>query len=87
LTQPTSQSKISYVTLYESKLDPKNENEKPFDLFSSLPANWQTLQRQSSPAKSLDNIFDYLAPKRGGFIWPGNKKLNLPKSVLNFTLN
>lgn len=87
LTQTTSQSKVSYVTLYESKLDPKNENEKPFDLFSSLPGNWQTLQRQSSPAKSLDNVFDYLAPKRGGFIWPGNKKLNLPKSVLNFTLN
>jgi hypothetical protein len=87
LNQPKNQSKISYVTLYESKLDPKNENEKPFDLFSSLPANWQTLQRQSSPAKSLDNVFDYLAPKRGGFIWPGNKQLKLPNSSINFPLN
>ena len=77
LFESQTQSLVSYVTLYEAKFDPKNQNEEPFELFSTLPSNWQSFQRQTSPTKSLTDIFDYLAPQRGGFIWPGSKTLFL----------
>ena len=64
--------KIPYVTLFVPN---KDEEGAPYlQQFPTLPANWETLQRRQSPAQSFDSIFDYLAPKRGGFIWPGNAK-------------
>ena len=37
------------------------------------------MQRRSASAigKTYDNIFDYLAPQRGGFIWPGTSNFNI----------
>ena len=82
LFESTTESSVSYVTLYEGIFDPKNETRKEFHIFDSLPANLKTLKRAESPIRDLTNIFDYLAPQRGGFIWPGNKNLNFS----NFSL-
>ena len=68
------------MTLFVSKENvEKDDQEDPntFGTFSTLPSNWETLQRQKSLSKTFDNLFDYLAPRRGGFIWPGSSIINL----------
>lgn len=74
LEQTNSPTKIPYVTLFV-------QNEEGSDyrqLVPTVPANWETLKRirlEKPLEKSSqigDNLFDYLAPKKGGFIWPGN---------------
>jgi hypothetical protein len=78
LDQQTEQN--TYITLYESQPVSNDandiEDQDVFKLFSNLPANWQTIQRQKTPSKRFNDVFDYLAPKRGGFIWPGNSTPN-----------
>lgn len=70
-------SKIPYVTLFELV------DERTKDLgseFSSLPANlerYERLQLERGENQQAEEQFASLAPKRGGFIWPGNQKLNL----------
>jgi hypothetical protein len=74
------QSSIPYVTLFE----PLDETTKESfgESFSTLPANLETFKRlqvekgQIQETKSGD-IFESLAPERGGFIWPGNSKFKL----------
>ena len=68
-------SNISFSTLYvhENSYD-DGVSDPAFESLSTLPLNWETMQRRSASAigKTYDNIFDYLAPQRGGFIlaWP-----------------
>ena len=74
------QSTIPYVTLFE----PLDETTKESfgESFSTLPANLETFKRlqvekgQIQETKTSD-IFESLAPQRGGFIWPGNSKIKL----------
>ena len=84
LFESNTQSSTSYVTLYEGKFNPENETKEVFQLFDTLPANWKTLKRVSAPMRDLTDIFDYLAPQRGGFLWPGTKKLPGSKNYLDF---
>lgn len=74
-----TKSKIPFSTLYISEADFDGTPDPSFDSLSTLPLNWETIQRRSASAigKTYENIFDYLAPKRGGFIWPGNEILNI----------
>lgn len=70
-------SKIPYVTLFE--LVDERTKESLGSEFSSLPANlerYERLQLERGENQQAEEQFASLAPKRGGFIWPGNKKLN-----------
>ena len=73
-------SNISFSTLYvhENSYD-EGVSDPAFESLSTLPLNWETMQRRSASAigKTYENIFDYLAPQRGGFIWPGLNNFNI----------
>lgn len=76
LDQPKHDVKIPYVTLFFTKSqleDPDSELQQDFDVVPAMPSNKETLERNNAAVKTFDNLFDYLAPKRGGFVWPGNK--------------
>lgn len=79
INQGKSKSDIPFSTLYVSESEFEGTNDPAFETLSTLPLNWETIQRRSASAigKTYENIFDYLAPKRGGFIWPGTSNLNL----------
>ena len=82
--QSKANSSVPFTTLYTSQQD----FEAPGDprltesAVSTLPSNWETRNRRSNVAlgKTYENIFDYLAPQRGGFVWPGTTKPNLKLS-------
>ena len=86
-TWPLSQQaletkKISYVTLYES-LDQKTRDAlgPEFVELDTLPPNLERFKRnlvQKGESQQAQDIFESLAPKRGGFIWPGNSTFNFP---------
>ena len=69
---------VPYITLYTPQSEFEAPGDPRFDTLSTLPANWETRNRRSNIGlgKTYDNIFDYLAPQRGGFLWPGNAKPN-----------
>ena len=78
-TQQIEQNKVPYVTLYEN-LD---ENDKAlYGQFNTLPSNFERYRQPNlaKPGESgpLPDRFESLAPKRGGFIWPGIPKMTLP---------
>ena len=88
--EPKNHATLSYTTLYEFKENSLIDVLKDAQKFETFPANLQTLnldelknRKESIPQKYLINIFDYLAPKRGGFIWPGNPE---SKSFFDFQL-
>jgi hypothetical protein len=85
-TWPLSAQQIEqrsgYVTLY----DTLDENEKalygqvvPFD---TLPANVNRYRQpdltKPGDSEQFSDRFESLAPKRGGFVWPGTSKIRLP---------
>jgi hypothetical protein len=72
-------STISYSTLYAPQSEFEAPGDPRFDTLSTLPANWETRNRRINIGlgKTYENIFDYLAPQRGGFVWPGTNKPNL----------
>jgi hypothetical protein len=77
--QSKSLSQIPFSRLYTSQADfGQMPSENGFgDLnISSLPGNWETRNRKGVPNKTFDNLFDYLAPQRGGFLWPGSSLIN-----------
>jgi hypothetical protein len=78
LDQGKNNSLIPFTTLYTPKSDFGTAGDPTFDNLSTLPSNWETRNRRSNVGlgQTYENIFDYLAPQRGGFIWPGNKNLN-----------
>lgn len=71
------QSKIPFTALFTPKNEFGTGGNPAFESLSKLPANWETRNRKSATGvgKTYENIFDYLAPQRGGFIWPGNQNL------------
>ena len=80
-TQQIEQKKVPFVTLYEN-LD---ENDKAlYGELQTLPSNFERYKNLAltnptlGETKSLPDRFESLAPKRGGFIWPGTSKINLP---------
>ena len=79
LDQGKTNSVIPFVTLYTPSSEFGTSGDPAFDNLSTLPGNWETRNRRSNIGlgQTYENIFDYLAPQRGGFIWPGNKKLDL----------
>ena len=74
-----TQSNIPFSTLYVPENEYEGANDPAFESLSTLPLNWETMQRRSASAigKTYENIFDYLAPQRGGFIWPGTSNFNI----------
>jgi hypothetical protein len=77
--QSSTEFEIPFTTLYIPQKDFEAPGDSRFDTLSTLPANWETRNRRSNIGlgKTYENIFDYLAPQRGGFIWPANSKSNL----------
>ena len=77
LAQRKSDSLIPFTLLYDTNpvmdQDPLIEGSG----LSTVPANLETRYRKTQPKKIYDNIFDYLAPKHGGFLWPGTQKPKL----------
>lgn len=84
LNESKTESGIPFSTLYNSQSDFAAPGDPRFDTLSTLPANWETRTRRSNVGlgQTYENIFDYLAPQRGGFIWPGTPKPNF-KSIVN----
>lgn len=86
IDQPKQKIKIPYVTLFFTKShleNPESDLAQDFDTLPAMPSNRETLERLNVSGKTFENIFDYLAPKRGGFIWPGNGGWNF-SSILKF---
>jgi len=78
------QSNIPYVTLFEI-LDERTKESLGSE-FSSLPANverYQRLQLERGENQQAEEQFSSLTPKRGGFIWPGNTKINFMSFLKN----
>ena len=77
--QGKTKSNIPFSTLYVPETEYEGANDPAFESLSTLPLNWETMQRRSASAigKTYENIFDYLAPQRGGFIWPGTSNFNI----------
>jgi hypothetical protein len=80
------ESDIPYVTLFQ----PVDREMKDYlgieGDFSTFPPNVERLlSRQArvkkGAAQDTREIFESLAPKRGGFIWPGNSKFKFPFSL------
>ena len=81
-TQSLENQNISYVTLFEP-LDQKTREaiDPQFVELDTLPPNLERFKRtlvQKGESQQVQDQFDSLAPKRGGFIWPGNSKFNFP---------
>lgn len=78
------QYEIPYVTLFRNKTDYTESAQDIFgDSFSTLPSNVELYNRQlveKGQVQETQNLFESLAPKRGGFIWPGNSKIKNPFS-------
>jgi hypothetical protein len=74
-----TKSTIPFSTLYVHENEYDGVSDPAFESLSTLPLNWETMQRRSASAigKTYENIFDYLAPQRGGFIWPGTSTFNI----------
>jgi len=75
-------SPIPYVTLFKSVTKDQQGplmDESIVSEFTTLPANlerFEKAQMEKGKTKQTQDRFDSLAPKRGGFIWPGNKTFN-----------
>lgn len=80
--QGKTKSDSVFSTLYVPESEFEGINDPAFETVSTLPLNWETIQRRSANAigKTYENIFDYLAPQRGGFIWPGTKNTFFTKN-------
>lgn len=76
LEKGKDQTSIPYTTLYKEQSEFEAPGDPRFDTLSTLPGNWETRNRRSNVGlgKTYENIFDYLAPQRGGFLWPGTPK-------------
>jgi len=80
LLPPKKESSIPYVALYETVSE-----QKQIDLgdisFKTLPSTLKKIDIMSSDfekEKSQSPVEEGLAPKRGGFLWPGNSTLKWP---------
>jgi hypothetical protein len=82
-TISTPNTAIPFTSLYTPKQEFGPATDHPIlDTFTSLPSNWETRNRRIVYRdREYANIFDYLAPQRGGFIWPGKPTLLRTGSV------
>jgi hypothetical protein len=85
---PKAESRIPYVTLFEPVTEELNTTLQLDSEFSSssptVPANVQRYQNSLKKAgEAQKEIFISLAPKRGGFLWPGNTEFTF-SSILAF---
>ena len=73
------QEKIPSVLLYESLTA---ETQQRLNLLGTgldtLPVNVKRYEFNQTLVKQDLDRFESLAPKRGGFIWPGNSTFNFP---------
>jgi len=84
LVSEKEKSPIPYVTLFKSvnkdSRDPSIEiTESIVSEFTTLPSNlerYEKAQMEKGKTKKAEDRFESLAPKRGGFIWPGNKRFD-----------
>ena len=79
LKTPKTESSIPYVTLYGVPTQKATELLGKED-FVTLPANldiWEFQQLTKETGTAQHREQPVLVPKRGGFIWPGNSKLNV----------
>lgn len=79
-TWPLSKTQIEQgnresVTLY-NLLD--EDNKQFYQGFDTLPANFERYKLSLDKKGKVRDVFESLAPKRGGFIWPGNSTINIP---------
>lgn len=72
---PKTELASAYSTLYITKNPTLSETDTELfgENFSSLPANYEIYKRQQ---QNQQDRFQNLAPKRGGFLWPGTSALN-----------
>jgi len=77
------ESDIPYVTLFQP-VDTKIQESLGIEGdFSTLPSNLERFfrsQGQKGEIQDTHEPFESLAPKRGGFVWPGNTKMKFPSS-------
>lgn len=75
----TEQQKVPSVVLYES-LTPELEQKfnLPLTGLNTLPTNVKRSKVIGATDKKDVDLFESLAPKRGGFVWPGKPKFTLP---------
>lgn len=84
LSSLTPESKMQYVTLFQNATPETREKLAPNSDLTSFPANiqrYEIRELKNVSAQEKDN-FPSLAPKRGGFVWPGNSQLQLNWSTL-----
>lgn len=78
------ESDIPYVTLFQPVDTKIQESLNIEGDFSTLPSNLERLlrlQAQKGEIQDTHETFESLAPKRGGFVWPGNTKFKFPLSL------
>jgi hypothetical protein len=78
------ESDIPYVTLFQPVDTKIQESLNIEGDFSTLPSNLERLlrlQAQKGEIQDTHETFESLAPKRGGFVWPGNTKFKFPFSL------
>ena len=78
------ESDIPYVTLFQPVDTKIQECLNIEGDFSTLPSNLERLlrlQAQKGEIQDTHETFESLAPKRGGFVWPGNTKFKFPFSL------
>lgn len=72
---------IPFNVLYSLNTEIQESEVLPKLTDLTIPANVDSKNRFIAQNKdknlTIYTLFDYLAPKRGGFIWPGNAQLNL----------
>lgn len=77
-------STIPYVTLFETLSDKTKEILTPSSQVSYLPANLKRYELQQLETQSQKEPFASLAPKRGGFVWPGKSQPAFSSLFQNF---
>lgn len=83
LSSPTG-SKIPYITLFQKATPETREKLAPNSDLTSFPANIQRYEIRELKNVSVQEKenFPSLAPKRGGFVWPGNSEFQMNWSTL-----
>lgn len=71
------EGKVDAVTLYDV-LDP--DNKQFYQGFDTLPSNFERYKLSLDKKGQVRDLFESLAPKRGGLIWPGTSKFMLPQN-------
>lgn len=71
------ESNLEVITLY-NVLD--QDNKQFYQGFDTLPSNFERYKLSLDKKGQVRDLFESLAPKRGGFVWPGTSKIKLPQN-------